>query len=60
MSLSVMAPTPRCTTSTRTSLVLSCAGAVGQRFGRATLVRLDDDAERGDFAFLEGAAEVFQ
>ena len=33
---------------------------VGQRFGRAALVGLDDDAERGDLALLERAAEVLQ
>ena len=33
---------------------------VGQRLGRAALVRLDDDAERGDLALLERAAEVLE
>jgi len=33
---------------------------VGEGLGGTALVGLDDDGQRGDLPFLEGAAEVFQ
>ena len=59
-SLSVMAPTPRCTTSTRTSRRAELRQRVGERFGRAALVGLDDDRQGGDLPFLERPAEVLE